>query len=512
MMLHNPEMYPQKENNYQRIINGLYFTILLLTMFSFIIDYAFAYEDYQVGEKASNGSSYAILTNLSNSDPYFKAVELLREFRSAKIIRFDSNHLDKAIDPLKRIQPVFVAIVVKPDTLDLNFAYDILEMSFKLDEDPFTDFVYGFITGATADDTERFVTNIIRAEENKDKFPKKIVAFGPDNICQPEGICSCDWFSEWKCNFITHRAGSFPNKYLEDLTQKGIIQFWGHGSHLGIDGGLKYNQLQKLDLYPAVIFAGPCFSAVTRKSYDTCKCCGKTIAQCNLLDESLVLNFIDRGITGYFGAVHTDRCLSAAQEMEYALIAGKPLGFVTKHTYDKLVMAKNGERPEFPRLRVGEQPPEENSIDFQIHRAASRILLGDPAYQPFQGEAKPPVSTTTRLKEDGVEISIEIDDTSLRCMFVDVFHTDLCNCGTENDMLYITVELPSNVGKIKGKPQAVFSHAMKNKNKYTLRWSEEKWFGKRLLHLQLDFHHDILKKQDMKVRINVPTQSGKRYY
>ena len=500
-MVNKPKRHLLKVYVRSWIINRLYFAILLLAVFSFIIDYVLANEDYQLGEKESSGSSYVILTNLSNSDLYFKAVELLQKFRSAVIIHFDPNYLDKVIDPLKRIQPMFVAIVVKPDTLDLNFAYDILEMSFKLDEDPFTDFVYGFITGATPEDAEHFVETIIRAEEHKDEFPKKIIAFGPNNVCQPEGICSCDWFSEWKCNVFTHRSGSFPNKYLGDLTNKGIILFWGHGSHLGIDGGLKYNQIQKLDLYPAVIFAGPCFSAVTKKSYDTCKCCGNTIAQSNRLKESLALTFIAKGITGYFGAVHTNRCLSAAQEMEYALIAGKPLGFVTKHTYDKLVMAKNGVRPEFPRLRVGEQPPDENAVDFQIHRAASRILLGDPAYQPFQGVVQPPVATSTRLKQDNIEIVAEIVDTSLRCMFVDVFHTDLCTCGTENDMMYITVELPSNVGRIKENPQALFSRSLKNK--YTLHWSEENWLGKRLLHIQLDFHHDYLKKQKMKVRINV---------
>lgn len=67
-------------------------------------------------------------------------------------------------DGLNSLHPRYVAVVLRPEDIDINFARQFLMMSTELDSDPFSDFSYGFITGATGQDALDFVTNIYNAE------------------------------------------------------------------------------------------------------------------------------------------------------------------------------------------------------------------------------------------------------------------------------------------------------------------------------------------------------------
>lgn len=363
--------------------------------------------DNQADSSAANLSSSAphvILTNLAPTDPYFAAVSRLRKYRKARIVEFDPAHVASVLEEIRGISPVFVSLVLRPEALDVNIGYDILELSIQLDDDPFSDFAYGFITGATASEAVALVENMIQAESNPNGVPRRLVAFGLSNVSQVDDKIGFEWLPDWQCLRLGHEPGTFPHERLDELANRGIIRFWGHGTPRRVDDSLSYSQLRDLSLYPAVVFAGPCFSAVVHRYYEW-ECCATSVgAGCVHTEQSLAMSFIAQGATAYFGSLHENRCISAAREMEDALAMGDPLGIVMKRAYDTVVMARGGKRPGLPRLCAGEQPPKEDPVDFQINRAASRILLGDPAYQPFSRAAPNPIKTTTQLTATGMEI------------------------------------------------------------------------------------------------------------
>ena len=443
----------------------------------------------------SHGQTYVILTDLPQEDPYYVAVTRLQQYRAARIVPFRGSCLGAELQSVRELGPQFVAIVVRPHTIDINFAYDVLEFSSRLDEDPFPDFAYGFITGATADDAVGFVDNIIRAERERDSFPLSIVAFGPSGVSQVDDDSKFDWAGKWQQVRLKHKPGDLPEMRLAELASSGVIRLWGHGTPGSVVDGISFRDIQHLDFFPAVVFAGPCFSAVTARSfvYDPWEAVVKV--RKTELDMSLALTFISRGISGYFGALAEDLCLSAGQEMEHALTTGLPLGMTAKYTYDSVVMGGGGEPVSFGRFCPGRWPPTPDAIEAKLQFAASRILLGDPAYQPFAKAADPPWRATLQQAGDGLDIVATLDDPRIRCVLVDPFRADLCDCGIRNDRLYLVVELPLSLGPVESVSFRGSDDDSAEMRHGGVQWIEERWLGKRLLHLQIDFRHGSLDEE-----------------
>ena len=107
-------------------------------------------------------SNYLVLSSENDTNTaYYQAAHILAEYRNAQLLHFDPSHVQLLLPTLYSLSPRYVAVVVRPSELDINFVRDFLMMSTKVDTDPFTDFSYGFITGATGADAIYFVNNII---------------------------------------------------------------------------------------------------------------------------------------------------------------------------------------------------------------------------------------------------------------------------------------------------------------------------------------------------------------
>src|SRR5207247_2463249 len=98
---------------------------------------------------------------------FYKAVERLAAHRHGQIIRLDPDHLAAFGDALRQRPPRYVAVVLRPERLDYDFARRFLAMATQMDDDPFVDLSYGFITGATAEEAAAFVERGIKAEQTK---------------------------------------------------------------------------------------------------------------------------------------------------------------------------------------------------------------------------------------------------------------------------------------------------------------------------------------------------------
>lgn len=451
---------------------------------------------------------YVVLTDLDEGDAYFVAAQRLQEHRAARLIRFPSGNVAASLDAIRQAHPAFVALVVRPETLDVNLAYEVLELAVKVDDDPFADFAYGFITGATAADALGLVERTIRAEAGPSPTNGRLLAFGPTSTPQADKGNAFEWLPAWSSKRIEHKPGRFPHRNLADLAAADVIRFWGHGTPEGVDGSLIQADLSGIGIRARMVFAGPCFSAVTRRYYEEPACGENLEARSVAPNESLALTFLSKGALAYFGALQEDRCISAGQEMEYALTSGEPVGMTMKHTQDLIAMAQTIGAMSFARFQAGACPPAEKGLEAQLRLAAARILLGDPAFLPFAAQAGPAVKTAVRRTGSGLSIEATIVDPRIRSGFVNPFRNDLCTCDTDNDTLYVRARLPKDAGAILGLRRAALPACLEGVKHGVVQWREEEWRGERFLHIQIDFKHDTLGEVALNtvVRFDVETQ------
>jgi hypothetical protein len=248
---------------------------------------------------AQDRGGYVVASAVSKEDPYFEAAEKLAAHRKGTVIPFDPANLESLHKELASLQPRYVAVVAKPDVIDTNFVRSLLMMSARLDDDPFCDFAFGYITGGSAAVAVRFVEGMIRAE--KEGLPKKFI-----NPYVTHGRCvSGKGRDAWLENagYDVRQLGfgignpkldAFIESHLRDLEGNGLIRMTGCGDPERIwlfsdqrnrdrskhwkydpkkvgqnpDGEmfcLEASRLKKLNLYPAVLTSGTCHCGSLRR-------------------------------------------------------------------------------------------------------------------------------------------------------------------------------------------------------------------------------------------------------
>ena len=119
---------------------------------------------------------YAVLVDPGPGEQFLPAAQALADFHKASLQRFDPGDLDAAFAALKELAPDYVAFVLPPERIDVDSVRDILERSTALDDDPFSDFEYGFITGRDGPAALRFVERL-RAAWGR-QYGHKVALFG----------------------------------------------------------------------------------------------------------------------------------------------------------------------------------------------------------------------------------------------------------------------------------------------------------------------------------------------
>src|SRR5688572_159611 len=106
-----------------------------------------------------------VLTNVAPDGPFAPVVErALASADGKEPVRFVRPA--DALERLRELAPGSVLVVVPPDTLDVNLAYELYEVASRIDEDPFLDFGFGVITGRTPEAALAFLvaTEAVRAD------------------------------------------------------------------------------------------------------------------------------------------------------------------------------------------------------------------------------------------------------------------------------------------------------------------------------------------------------------
>ena len=130
----------------------------------------------------SAATDYVVVDLCGPNDPYHKAAERLAELRRGVIFAADPDNLDPLLVLLRKQPPRNVAFVVRPDQFDENLARSVLLMATQVDDDPFVDFSYGFITGDSPESAISLVEQAQVAENLRRNPDLAVVAVGEKMI------------------------------------------------------------------------------------------------------------------------------------------------------------------------------------------------------------------------------------------------------------------------------------------------------------------------------------------
>jgi hypothetical protein len=490
---------------------------------------------------AQTSTTYVILTSVSDTnDAYYQTVQVLRNYRNAQVIQFNPSNLNTLLPVLIGIAPRYVAVVIKPIDLHINFIRKFMMMSTQLDNDPFSDFSYGFLTGATAQDALNFVNNIINAELNNiQNYPLKIGGYAASSLnlvytgtsgyfsyLNPS-TSSCIWLetndSGIGRSFFLANSNYMKNNKILDIGHNGdphmlwlfnggntnpVPPVWNYDpakieNPLYARVGLSSSNIAALNLYPAVTFNGACHSGEPKTVMvegDIAATFGETngYTQFYTMSDtfSFALSILKTGITAYFAPCGANNANDQGEDVYNAFLYHEPLGDIHKRSNDGVVMGFLGNSPNLKLYTQGEygygcdvvtsgsfNPNDWSGACYMLGGKANRIYFGDPLFNPFQNNHSDSLILTKAIIDSinptFFDIHLTFNKSSGFWPVWDKFHFG-------NTRIYKAVELPSYFGSLtnfavidSSGPYELVIHSLEHFN------------GKTILHIEVDIPNDI---------------------
>ena len=103
--------------------------------------------------KAEKKDGYVVLASerVRGDVAWMKVVETLAKRHQAEIVYFNEK-LSEAKEDLQRLSPRYVAVVEKPEALNREVVMEGHRLSRQIDDDIYADYLWGIVTGYTAED------------------------------------------------------------------------------------------------------------------------------------------------------------------------------------------------------------------------------------------------------------------------------------------------------------------------------------------------------------------------
>ncbi|PKP20312.1 MAG: hypothetical protein CVU05_09445 [Bacteroidetes bacterium HGW-Bacteroidetes-21] len=505
---------------------------------------------------SQTSGNYVILTTLSDTtDAYYDAVRIIRDYRNAEVITYNPANVNAVLTSLTIAQPRYVAIVLKPIELDINLVRRILIMSTNLDSDPFSDFSYGFITGATAQDAVDFVNNIIYAETNHiEDYPLNVGGYAASslNFVYPANGDYMQYLNPPSANciymetndnnsghdFFMNNTGYMQYNKVLDIGHNGdphmlwlfeggntdpVPAVWNYDPAKIEDPayvrvGLSSYDIATLDLYPAVAFNGACHSGEPKKVMiegDIAATFGDTQGYVQFYTMSDTFSFalaiLKTGITGYFAPCGANNANDQGEDMYNAFLYNEPLGDIHKRSNDGVVMGFLGNRPNLKIYTQGEyfygcdvllsgnfNPANYSGACYMLGGKANRIYFGDPLFNPYQNNHSTQLNLASAAIDSVNETTLNINLTYYKPDASVAYFPAWDKFHFGNTRIYLPVDLPEYCQQITG-----FSVLSASGAYDLVIHAEEDFDSKKILHIEVDIPNDMYDEIDYDISFQV---------
>ncbi len=356
--------------------------------------------------------TYVVVTDAGGKDPYQVVVKELAKLRKpAAIIDLTVRGLEGVFRELRNLQPDYVAFVVHPTRIEDNFVGAVFEGLTALDDDPYLDCAYGYITGASAADARKLVRNTAAAEAKPQEIPKKFVAIAhtfAQNDLYPFAVQEAQRYAAYgyetaKINPIDNSAAwqSKADREIQKLNGASLVFLAGHGmgdTSCAIPG----SAFGRVRLHAAIVVNGTCHSAVTSVRHDSRDRFWTIETKPIDPKKSVCLNLIAAGAIGQFASTASSSWQNVAFAIPKFFTEGRSQGQALQESLNDKIRAANIKKIEIIPFRDGEKSPQalgEDKDPGGLQSFARVVLIGDPAYRPF-AERPTPVAAEKRPESD----------------------------------------------------------------------------------------------------------------
>jgi hypothetical protein len=341
--------------------------------------------------RAADG--YTVLLEPGKDGAYRPAAEALAKLRSGTVREFDPAHLDEVLKTLRKDPPRFVAFVLPPERIDVDLCHAILTMATKVDDDPFVDFEYGFVTGRDGSAALRFVGRIEAA--TKRKFDRKGAMFGSWEgpfLPPPQPLTALKTLGfDFEMKLVLAKAKEEVRRKdakaaLQSFAEKDVLLFFSHGYPDRMVCCFTAKDLRdwKVRFAPSVLVNCSCYNGAPGRWFDIGP--GGRFTDSGLVDPdaSVALQVLDSGVAAYVAGVDPWHGPLANQVFYYIADDGLRLGAATKAMRDRLALAFLPDRIAYPPTSTVVATGEGRAN--RLRNGAGMILYGDPAFAPYGDE------------------------------------------------------------------------------------------------------------------------------
>ncbi len=394
---------------------------------------------------------YMIMATKKASTDYKEAIEeALTLHPEAKV--FSYENISSSYRIIQKEKPRYILLFIDPSELDVNFAWQWLTMTTKIDDDPLVDVRTGFITGENPGKVKEFIGRIKKAVKGELILPGALTDnLGPDmtigkkDFVKNRGTFFLPVFEErLTVNTISHGTEGFSQERLQSLDNAGLVHFGGHGYPDRIVDCLNGPYVRKVSLSPCVVFNGACYTGVTGKWYEMFTGNGMVKEHSVEKDKSFCLGILSNNTAGYLAALNPDHGIPVYQEMEYLATTGASLGEIIRYTHNGVIVASGGKIPQFEHLSNNMPSPAWTEADVMLKGTASRVLFGDPSLIVMNAFTKPPFNITVKkIDEKTIIIKAVVENNKLKSTFTDTYYSDLSGDQKMfNDRAFIICDIP----------------------------------------------------------------------
>lgn len=356
---------------------------------------------------AASVGDYVVLLEGGESSPYASAAQKLADRRKGEVRPWSAADHPATLKLLRELRPITVVFVLAPEKIDVDLAHELLSLATRVDDDPFVDFEYGFITGRDGPAAERFVERTLAAADRK--FSRRGAMFGTweSPVLPPEtplGAMAALGF-DFDQHFVLSRddadkRAAAARTALGKLSGRDVLLFFSHGYPDQFVGGFRAADLRewKIDLAPAVLINCACYNGAPGRWYELSPQGGVDRGLVKP-DESVALALLDSGICAYFAGIDPWHGPLANQLFSYVVDDGLRLGAAAKHMHDRLALDFLPDRINYPPVREYRFAGE--GVENRRSNAAGMIFYGDPSLAPFSADPPRLLSAAAESGDDG---------------------------------------------------------------------------------------------------------------